>query len=54
MTISQPGKPDRRMSLPIRSLAEALIEELRRLDPDEIYGQVLAKGLSRIETEEIA
>lgn len=54
VTISQPGKPDRRMSLPIRSLAEALIEELRRLDPDEIYGQVLAKGLSRIETEEIA
>ncbi|MCK0115757.1 glucose-6-phosphate dehydrogenase assembly protein OpcA [Isoptericola sp. CG 20/1183] len=52
VTISQPGKPERRMSLPIRSLSEALIEELRRLDPDEIYGQVLAKGLARVETVE--
>jgi glucose-6-phosphate dehydrogenase assembly protein OpcA len=50
VTITQPGKPDRRMALPIRSLSEALIEELRRLDPDEIYGEVLIKGLPRIET----
>ncbi len=50
VTITQPGKPERRMALPIRSLSEALIEELRRLDPDEIYGEVLTKGLQRIET----
>ncbi|GAA1985044.1 glucose-6-phosphate dehydrogenase assembly protein OpcA [Isoptericola halotolerans] len=54
VTINQPGKPERRMSLPIRSLSEALIEELRRLDPDEIYGQVLGKGLGRIATVEDA
>lgn len=50
VTITQPGKPDRRMALPIRSLSEALIEELRRLDPDEIYGEVLTKGLPRLRT----
>ena len=49
VTISQPGAPDRRMALPIRALSEALIEELRRLDPDEIYGDVLTRGLSKID-----
>jgi glucose-6-phosphate dehydrogenase assembly protein OpcA len=48
VTISQPGKPDRRVALPIRTLSEALIEELRRLDPDEIYGEVLTKGLQKV------
>ncbi|WP_402465630.1 glucose-6-phosphate dehydrogenase assembly protein OpcA [Isoptericola aurantiacus] len=52
VTITEPGKPARHMALPIRSLSEALIEELRRLDPDEIYGQVLGKGLGRIATVE--
>ncbi|PFG43127.1 glucose-6-phosphate dehydrogenase assembly protein OpcA [Isoptericola jiangsuensis] len=52
VTISQPGKPDRHMALPIRALSEALIEELRRLDPDEVYGQVLQRGLARVETVE--
>ncbi|WP_278237330.1 glucose-6-phosphate dehydrogenase assembly protein OpcA [Isoptericola sp. AK164] len=53
VTITQPGKPDRRVSLPIRALSEALIEELRRLDPDEVYGQVL-RALERVETVESA
>ena len=48
VTISQPGKPDRRVALPIRTLSEALIEELRRLDPDEIYGEVLTRGLQKV------
>jgi glucose-6-phosphate dehydrogenase assembly protein OpcA len=48
VTISQPGKPDRRVALPIRTLSEALIEELRRLDPDEVYGEVLTKGLTKV------
>ncbi|MCB7137409.1 glucose-6-phosphate dehydrogenase assembly protein OpcA [Cellulosimicrobium marinum] len=48
VTISQPGKPDRRVALPIRKLSEALIEELRRLDPDEVYGEVLTKGLRKV------
>ncbi|MCF4121179.1 glucose-6-phosphate dehydrogenase assembly protein OpcA [Antribacter sp. KLBMP9083] len=50
VTISQPGKPDRRIALPIRSLSEALVEELRRLDPDEIYEEVLVKGLPQVES----
>jgi glucose-6-phosphate dehydrogenase assembly protein OpcA len=48
-TLTQPGQPDRRISLPRRSLAECLAEELRRLDPDEIYWATLSKGLARLE-----
>ncbi len=48
VTITQPDAPVRRMALPIRTLSEALIEELRRLDPDEIYGQVLTRGLEKV------
>lgn len=40
-TISSPGVPDQQISLPARSLADCLAEELRRLDPDEVYGEVL-------------
>ncbi|MDO4898873.1 MAG: glucose-6-phosphate dehydrogenase assembly protein OpcA [Rothia sp. (in: high G+C Gram-positive bacteria)] len=40
-TISSPGAPDQQISLPVRSLADCLAEELRRLDPDEVYGEVL-------------
>jgi len=47
-TLSQPGQPDRRISLPRRSLTECLAEELRRLDPDEIYAAVLSHGLPRL------
>lgn len=54
VTISQPGKPDRRIALPIRALNEALIEELRRLDPDEIFEEVLIKGLGQVTTRTAA
>jgi glucose-6-phosphate dehydrogenase assembly protein OpcA len=47
-TLSQPGQPDRRISLPRRSLTECLTEELRRLDPDEIYAAALELGLPRL------
>jgi glucose-6-phosphate dehydrogenase assembly protein OpcA len=47
-TLSQPGQPDRRISLPRRSLTECLSEELRRLDPDEIYAAALSRGLARL------
>jgi glucose-6-phosphate dehydrogenase assembly protein OpcA len=47
-TLSQPGQPDRRISLPRRTLTECLTEELRRLDPDEIYEATLSKGLLRL------
>ncbi|MEX3609996.1 glucose-6-phosphate dehydrogenase assembly protein OpcA [Rothia sp. LK2588] len=44
-TISSPGMPDQQIALPVRSLAECLAEELRRLDPDLVYGEVLTQGL---------
>jgi glucose-6-phosphate dehydrogenase assembly protein OpcA len=45
-TLTQPGQPDRRIALPRRDLAECLAEELRRLDPDEIYRAALLHDLS--------
>ena len=48
-TLSQPGQPAHRIALPVRELRECLSEELRRLDPDDVYGDVLAKGLTRVE-----
>jgi glucose-6-phosphate dehydrogenase assembly protein OpcA len=46
-TLRQPGQPDRLIALPRRSLAECLAEELRRLDPDDVYGEALA-GVGQI------
>lgn len=39
--ISFPAAPQQQIALPVRSLADCLAEELRRLDPDEVYGEVL-------------
>jgi glucose-6-phosphate dehydrogenase assembly protein OpcA len=36
-TLSSPGQPDRPVALKRRDLDELLAEDLRRLDPDEIY-----------------
>jgi glucose-6-phosphate dehydrogenase assembly protein OpcA len=41
-TLARPGQPDRHVALHRRDIAELLAEELRRLDPDEIYGESLA------------
>ncbi len=46
--LHQPGPPSHRIALPIRQLKECLVEELRRLDPDEVYGEVLTKGLAKV------
>lgn len=40
-TLSRPGQPDRYVALHRRDIAELLAEELRRLDPDEVYGEAL-------------
>jgi len=40
-TLSRPGEPDRYVALHRRDIAELLAEELRRLDPDEVYGEAL-------------
>ncbi|WP_433238690.1 glucose-6-phosphate dehydrogenase assembly protein OpcA [Streptosporangium sp. CA-135522] len=36
-TLARPGQPDRHVALTRRPTSELLAEELRRLDPDEIY-----------------
>lgn len=36
-TLTRPGQPPRQVSLHRRPMAELLAEELRRLDPDEVY-----------------
>jgi glucose-6-phosphate dehydrogenase assembly protein OpcA len=41
-TLTKPGQPDRRVALHRRESAELLTEELRRLNPDEVYGETLA------------
>jgi glucose-6-phosphate dehydrogenase assembly protein OpcA len=45
--LTQPGQPAQRISLPRRSLRDCLAEELRRLDPDEVFGEVITIGLPR-------
>jgi glucose-6-phosphate dehydrogenase assembly protein OpcA len=40
-TLSRPGVPDRPVALAPRETPELLAEELRRLDPDEVYAQTL-------------
>ncbi|MET0741246.1 MAG: glucose-6-phosphate dehydrogenase assembly protein OpcA [Candidatus Nanopelagicales bacterium] len=39
--LEQPGQPDRHIALFRRSTSEAIAEEMRRLDEDEVYGEVL-------------
>ena len=47
-TLIQPGQPDRTISLPHRSDAECLADELRRLDPDEVYQEVMTRGMPQL------
>jgi glucose-6-phosphate dehydrogenase assembly protein OpcA len=42
--LSQPGQPKHDLVLPRRTLRECLAEELRRLDPDLLYGRVITEG----------
>ena len=39
--LSKPGVPDATIGLPVRDLATLLSEELKYLNPDETYGEVL-------------
>lgn len=42
LTISTPQADDQHVALPMRTLSECLVEDLRRLDPDETYAAALA------------
>jgi glucose-6-phosphate dehydrogenase assembly protein OpcA len=46
-----PGQPDRPVALKRREVSELLAEELRRLDPDEIYEQTVA-SMVKIEKQQ--
>jgi len=43
-TLIQPSQPTRDISLPRRSVRDCLIEDLRRLDSDDIFGKLITKG----------
>jgi glucose-6-phosphate dehydrogenase assembly protein OpcA len=47
-TLSVPGQPDRPAALRRRELPELLAEELRRLEPDEVY-EATVRALHRME-----
>lgn len=46
-TFSIPGQPDRPVALKRRTTSELLSEELRRLDPDDVYAKTLACMVKR-------
>jgi len=46
-TLTQPDQPTHDIALPRRSLRDCLAEELRRLDPDELFGEVVRQEVVR-------
>ncbi|MFZ2964454.1 MAG: glucose-6-phosphate dehydrogenase assembly protein OpcA [Rhodoglobus sp.] len=46
--LEQPNQPTHELSLPRRNLRDCLAEELRRLDPDDLFGTVLTQGLPKL------
>ncbi|GAB2593801.1 glucose-6-phosphate dehydrogenase assembly protein OpcA [Pseudactinotalea suaedae] len=51
VTIEQPDQPVRRVAMAKRPLEDCLMEDLRRLDPDEAYQLALVKGLPKVVVE---
>jgi glucose-6-phosphate dehydrogenase assembly protein OpcA len=49
VTLVQPNQPTHDISLIRRSLRDCLAEELRRLDPDDLFGEVIQKGLAQLD-----
>ncbi len=47
--LEQPGQPSHDIVLQRRSLRECLAEELRRLDPDILYGRVVTEGWTKLD-----
>lgn len=48
LTITTPGKPEQQIAMPLRSTADSLMEDLRRLDADTTYETALTSGLSTL------
>lgn len=49
VTITEEGVPERQVAMPKRPLGDCLMEDLRHLDPDEVYQRALLKGLPKVE-----
>lgn len=49
VTMQSPGQPEHQIAMPKRPLEDCLMEDLRRLDPDEIYRRALVEGLPRVQ-----
>lgn len=47
--LSRPGQPERQVALVQRETAEIIAEEMRRLDPDVVYGEVLGAITGTVE-----
>jgi glucose-6-phosphate dehydrogenase assembly protein OpcA len=47
--LSRPGQPERQVSLLQRETAEIIAEEMRRLDPDIVYGEVVGQLTGTLE-----
>jgi glucose-6-phosphate dehydrogenase assembly protein OpcA len=47
--LSRPGQPERQVSLLQRETAEIVAEEMRRLDPDIVYGEVVGQLTGTLE-----
>ena len=47
-TLTVSNQPPRQMSLPRRILRDCIAEELRRLDADDVYSEVLSRGLDLV------
>ena len=48
-TLCITGQPDRAVALKRRETSELIAEELRRLDPDEIYSSTLRFGVDQLD-----
>ncbi|MEU8569471.1 glucose-6-phosphate dehydrogenase assembly protein OpcA [Streptomyces pathocidini] len=46
--LAMPGQPDRHVALNRRDTAELIAEELRRLDPDEMYAAAIKFGVTKL------
>ncbi|MGP3534942.1 glucose-6-phosphate dehydrogenase assembly protein OpcA [Microbacterium sp. RD1] len=51
--LTQPGQPTHELAFPRRTLRECLAEELRRLDPDVLYGRVITEGMELLERSDL-
>lgn len=46
--INQPGQASQTISMPLRTAVDCMSEEMGRLDPDEVYQDVISRGWPRV------